>query len=210
MLLTWMDVAPEHDADFNRWYDREHIAERVGLPGFVSGARYLSTTERSPAYLALYRTSSLDVFRSHDYRQAFQHQTEQSVLNLGRMRNAMRRVCAIRSQIGLGLGGWLTVVPFGTRPPADAESCACQLGGALTDLDGVIASCLLVPDPELSTPLPMETRTGQTLESLFIIDASTRVAAAAAGAMSAITTGISQERIVVLQLLWQLQRGGTA
>ena len=35
MLLTSMDIDPEHEADFNRWYDREHLIERVAIDGFL-------------------------------------------------------------------------------------------------------------------------------------------------------------------------------
>jgi hypothetical protein len=34
MLLTSMDIDPADEADFNRWYDREHIEERVAIDGF--------------------------------------------------------------------------------------------------------------------------------------------------------------------------------
>lgn len=40
MLFVATDVATQDDADFNRWYDREHVEERVRVPGFLSGTRY--------------------------------------------------------------------------------------------------------------------------------------------------------------------------
>ena len=42
MLLTSMDVDAAHDAEFNRWYDREHIEERVAIPGFLEARRYVA------------------------------------------------------------------------------------------------------------------------------------------------------------------------
>ena len=35
MLFVATDVATQDDADFNRWYDREHVEERVRVPGFI-------------------------------------------------------------------------------------------------------------------------------------------------------------------------------
>ena len=35
MLLTSMNIDPVHEAEFNRWYDREHLEERVAMPGFL-------------------------------------------------------------------------------------------------------------------------------------------------------------------------------
>ena len=42
MLFVACDVDPAFETDFNRWYDREHVEERVRIPGFLSGARYFS------------------------------------------------------------------------------------------------------------------------------------------------------------------------
>ena len=35
MLLTSMDIDAADEAEFNRWYDREHLEERVAIPGFL-------------------------------------------------------------------------------------------------------------------------------------------------------------------------------
>lgn len=40
MLFVATDVAAQDEADFNQWYDREHVEERVRVPGFLSGTRY--------------------------------------------------------------------------------------------------------------------------------------------------------------------------
>jgi antibiotic biosynthesis monooxygenase (ABM) superfamily enzyme len=74
MLLVSTNVDPAHEDDFNRWYDREHVNERVTIPGFLSGARY-RTTRGSRRYLGLYRTTSLAVFETAAYQQALQHPT---------------------------------------------------------------------------------------------------------------------------------------
>lgn len=42
MLFVASDVEPADEADFNRWYDKEHVEERVRIPGFLSGGRYFS------------------------------------------------------------------------------------------------------------------------------------------------------------------------
>ena len=36
MLLTSMNIDAAHEAEFNRWYDREHLEERVAIPGLHS------------------------------------------------------------------------------------------------------------------------------------------------------------------------------
>jgi len=40
ILAIWNDCAPEGYDHFERWYIREHLQERVGVPGFRFGRRY--------------------------------------------------------------------------------------------------------------------------------------------------------------------------
>jgi hypothetical protein len=34
LLAVWADVDPEVEAEFNEWYDKEHVPERLAVPGF--------------------------------------------------------------------------------------------------------------------------------------------------------------------------------
>jgi hypothetical protein len=67
LLLVMMDIDPEHEEDFNRWYSEEHVPERLSVPGFVSARRFRAV-EGSPRYLALYELDSPDVLQSDAYR----------------------------------------------------------------------------------------------------------------------------------------------
>ena len=40
ILVVMMEVAPEHEAEFNRWYDEEHLPERLEISGYVSARRF--------------------------------------------------------------------------------------------------------------------------------------------------------------------------
>jgi hypothetical protein len=42
LLMVWTDVDPEFEAEFNRWYDEEHIARPLQIPGFLSAGRYIA------------------------------------------------------------------------------------------------------------------------------------------------------------------------
>jgi len=53
MLCTRMDIDPTEEAEFNRWFDKEHMEERVSTPGFFDARRYESLTG-TPQYLNLY------------------------------------------------------------------------------------------------------------------------------------------------------------
>lgn len=67
LLLVMIDIDPDHEDDFNRWYNEEHFPERVGLPGFVSSRRYLSRDGEGPKYLALYELESVEALETSEY-----------------------------------------------------------------------------------------------------------------------------------------------
>ena len=40
ILVVMMDVDPDHEEEFNRWYNEEHLLERLEIPGYVSARRF--------------------------------------------------------------------------------------------------------------------------------------------------------------------------
>jgi len=67
LLLFMTDVDPKLEDEFNRWYEDEHLAERMAIPGFITARRF-QALEGSPKYLALYELESPDVLQSAPYR----------------------------------------------------------------------------------------------------------------------------------------------
>jgi len=52
LLMVWTDIDSEFEADFNRWYDEEHIPRLLQVPGFLSAGRYVAV-KGAPKYLAM-------------------------------------------------------------------------------------------------------------------------------------------------------------
>ena len=63
LLMLWTDVDPEHEAEFNRWYDEEHIGRLLRVPGFLSASRYVAV-KGGPKYLAMYELEEPGVLRT--------------------------------------------------------------------------------------------------------------------------------------------------
>lgn len=170
MLFVASDVAAADDADFNDWYDHEHVEERARIDGFVSAARYQSA-RGGRRYLGLYRTESLGAFITPAYKAAFSRQTPWSVANLDRMVAPMRRVCAVTATVGQGSGSWLSVLPL--QAADDAPTLERQIADVCARLaarPGFVHSYLLTPDATLSTPLPKEAPEGRRLLPLLVIE----------------------------------------
>ena len=153
MLLTSMDIDPSDEAEFNRWYDREHLEERVAIDGFLEARRYIAH-QGAPKYLSLYSTETFEVLESPAYRTALANQTERSKANIARFRNMIRGVARITISRGQGRGAALGIIRL--RPPTGGEEkLRATLREALDPgpLDGIISMHLIENDPHLSKPL---------------------------------------------------------
>ena len=86
LLMFMVEVDPEHEEEFNRWYNEEHLPERARCPGFHSARRF-KAIDGSSRYLALYDLESPEVLDGPDYR-AIQGPTEWTL----KIRNYYRKV----------------------------------------------------------------------------------------------------------------------
>lgn len=173
-----MDVEPEHELDFNRWYDREHLAERVAISGFVEARRYVAH-DASPKYLSLYSTTTFEVLDSPAYRTALANQTDWSKKNIVRFQNMIRAVARITASQGEGRGGALGIMRI--RPAANRAE---KLRAGLLHLfqpeifDGIISIHLLESDPALSRSLTDPGHNPGGSDWFILIDATSHHAVA--------------------------------
>src|ERR1700719_4172578 len=113
MLLTSMDIDEAHEVEFNRWYDREHLEERVAIPVFIEPRRYVAE-QGAPKYLSLYSTATFEVLDSPAYRTALANQTEWSRKTIARFANMIRAVARITISRGQGRGAALGIIRLRT------------------------------------------------------------------------------------------------
>jgi hypothetical protein len=153
MLLTSMDIDSSDEAEFNRWYDREHLEERVAIAGFLEARRYVAHDGR-PKYLCLYSTETFEVLDSPAYRAVLANPTPWSKTTMARFKNMIRSVAHITISRGNGRGSALGIIRL--RPSANGKD---SLRTALRDeldparLDGIISMHLIESDPALSRPI---------------------------------------------------------
>jgi hypothetical protein len=69
LLVNAMNVDPAHEAEFNEWYDHEHIPGLAAVPGCLCARRFRDNTG-SHRYLALYHLKSPDVTTSDAWQNA--------------------------------------------------------------------------------------------------------------------------------------------
>jgi len=69
LMVMRLDVTPESDADFNAWYDQEHLPALSSVPGVIACRRF-TAIEGGPKYLAIYHLTSPAVQTSAEWKQA--------------------------------------------------------------------------------------------------------------------------------------------
>ena len=74
MLIVFYEVKARDERDFNEWYNREHIDERVNLPGFHRARRYVAV-RGSPKYLATYECNTVEDLATPGYLALLANQT---------------------------------------------------------------------------------------------------------------------------------------
>ena len=152
MLVTWMDIDPAEEADFNLWYDREHLAERVAIDGFLEARRWIA--DKAPTkYFCTYSTEKFEDLSGPAYKAVLARQTDWSTHHISRFRNPGRVVGRITASRGQGRGGVLGVVRL--RPDSAADALRDKIRELLDPgrLPGVISMHLVESDPELSKVL---------------------------------------------------------
>jgi hypothetical protein len=75
LLMVWCDVPADREGEFNRWYNEEHLKERLSIPGFLSAARY-EATKGGPKHLAVYELENAGVMESDAYKKVANNPTE--------------------------------------------------------------------------------------------------------------------------------------
>jgi hypothetical protein len=178
LLLVWTDVVPALEAEFNAWYDRDHVRERVsGIPGVERGRRFVAY-RGGPKYLAAYDIPSASVMISEPYLALRGTRDPDSLRFIPQFRNTRKLVGTIQAG------------------EERAEGCVCALvipGGAALQLrphlretvvprtlrlPGIVAVRYAESDPDIvARTRGLNPRTGDRfLDSVLMIEATSHEA----------------------------------
>lgn len=175
MLITSMDIDPQFEDEFNLWYDREHLAERVAMNGFVEARRWVAH-HAQPKYFATYCTQTFETLTSPQYQAGLANQTEWSKKNIARFQNMIRVVGRITDSRGQGRGAALAVIR--TRPAdQDTQHLRQKIHDALdpASLAGIISMHLIESDPAFSVSLTEPDKPNPGAADWFILVEGTRL-----------------------------------
>jgi hypothetical protein len=200
-VAIWNGIAPEGREEFYEWHNREHMPERVGIPGFIRGRRYHAKYGH-PEYFTLYEAVSPEVLSSQDYFNRLNNPTPWTKrVPPAFFRDTSRGICRVKFSSSYGDGGYLLTLQFGPAPGREAglaKALRHQILPPVIDVPGVVGVHFGIADAAASDVETAE-RAGRPVgipKWLIMIEGSTAEAVDAAC-----------DRIIALDLA---QHGATA
>lgn len=158
-VAIWHDIAQEGREAFYAWHGREHMPERVGIPGFLRGRRYIAVAG-APEFFNLYETATTAVLSGPDYLARLNDPTPWTAATLKHFRTVARSLCEVAVSEGAGSGGLCATFRYDVGPTrASIHRAAMKF--VLRDLvraHDIAGAHLLVADEDASAVETAERR----------------------------------------------------
>jgi hypothetical protein len=120
ILAIFNNVAPGREADFEAWFQHEHLAERLAVPGFLLGRRY-EAVAAEPRFFNFYLTQSADILKSPAYLARLDDPTPMTRTVMAEIfQDMIRTVCRRTFRAGEMRGAVAVTVRFGESPDEGA------------------------------------------------------------------------------------------
>jgi hypothetical protein len=180
-VLVWNDVAEQGREQFYGWHDKEHIPERLAIPGFRRGRRY-RRPGHSPEWLTMYEAGDLGVVTSPEYLERLNSPTPGTTEALQYFRNTSRAVCRIVCSLGSSSGGHMLAMRLdvpGAQSDAMCGYFSMEVFPRALALNGVVACHLYAADQDASHLRTAESNTREfDVPSWVVLSETTTLRAA--------------------------------
>jgi len=162
-VLVWNDIANDGREQFYAWHDKEHMPERLSIPGFRRGRRF-AKPGHSPEWLTMYEADDLSVATSPEYLARLNAPTPGTVNALRYFLNTSRAVCRVVHSIGSSTGGHVLAMRLGVPTAQSGAMCRFLCGEAfprVIAVTGIVACHLFAADQSASFVNTAESSTRQ-------------------------------------------------
>ena len=144
VLAIWNGIAGGADEEFLEWHVKEHMPERVRVPGFLRGRRY-AAVEADPAYFNFYEVESPRILTSPAYLDRLNDPSDWTRKVVSNFLDTARTICRVESSVGEGEAGFIAVMPFqalDTAEPARTRRAAAI--GRMLERRGIVGAHVLL------------------------------------------------------------------
>jgi hypothetical protein len=137
ILAIWNDCHPGREAEFEHWFQGEHLIERLAVPGFLYGRRHQAISG-SAGYFNFYLTQSPAVLTSKPYLDRLDDPTPMTKTIMSEVfLNMSRTVCERTVRRGAFRGAFAVTVRFNRPDDSGALAALCETLAA----DPAVAAC---------------------------------------------------------------------
>jgi hypothetical protein len=149
VLAIWNGIAAGYEGEFLEWHVKEHIPERVAVPGFLRGRRYVSV-DGTPAYFNFYETETYQVLSSQPYLARLNDPTPWTRKVVSNFKDTSRTICDVAHSAGQGVAAWIETIQLQTSldAPDFSRRMTAQLLPQIATQRGVTGVHLLRGVPE--------------------------------------------------------------
>ena len=119
MLLSF-DVAQEAIPEHDDWHTHEHFPERLSIPGFLRGTRWVALRGQ-PRYFVMYEVKELSTLTSDAYLERLNHPTPWTSKMMPHYRGMTRGFCSVTGSFGAGIGHVGLLVRFKAATGAESS-----------------------------------------------------------------------------------------
>jgi hypothetical protein len=153
VLAIWNDCRAGREAEFEAWFQGEHLLERLAVPGFLFGRRHAAISG-SAAYFNFYLTESPDVLTSKPYLERLDNPTPMTKRIMSDVFiNMNRTVCRRTARRGGFRGAYAVTVRFSAAP--DEAALMAELDALVADTAVAGGEIWIALDPR-GMPVSME------------------------------------------------------
>lgn len=187
-LAIWHDIAEGQHGEYIEWHTREHMPERLSVPGFRTGKRLHAPEAGRYVFGTIYAGDDLEVFRSPGYLARLNNPTPWTAAVAPSFQNFLRVACERVASAGNGDGGSMATIRFDFAH-LEAEAALRQAAQNLVDriltLPGVSCVHLGIARNEVSGVRTRETELRSAMaekgfDAVILVEGSQRAGLEAA------------------------------
>jgi len=129
-IAIWSDVDPADETDYLHWLTREHVQERLSIPGFLAVRIFRAEAGGRGRFLIFYRLRDASVVGSEAYLARLNAPTPWSQKIMPKLKNFMRGGGRIVQENGEGAGGYAAPVLFSRAQISNYLAAAGEIAKA--------------------------------------------------------------------------------
>jgi hypothetical protein len=110
-MLLLFDVVPEAIPEHDEWHTHEHLPERLSIPGFLRGTRWVASNGQ-PRYFVMYEVEHLATLTSNAYLERLNNPSPWTSKMMPNYRGMARGFCSVAGSFGFGMGHASLLIRF--------------------------------------------------------------------------------------------------